>query len=68
MVLIATTFLSGCVTTVTSCPELTRIDPATQQRAAEEVATLPENSAIITVMAAALDDRDKLRACRAITR
>ena len=66
MVLIGTMFLSGCVETITSCPEPTRIDPATQTRAAEEVATLPENSAIVTVLAAALNDRDKLRACRSI--
>lgn len=67
MVLVVMTLLTGCVTMVTSCPEPTPIDSAIQRRAAEEVAALPEDSAIIVVMAAALDDRDKLRACRAIT-
>ena len=68
MVLIGTTLLTGCATVTSSCPEPTRIDPSTQAQAAEEVANLPENSAIPTVLAAALDDRDKLRACRNITR
>jgi len=58
--------LNGCATTITDCPKPTRIDPAIQIQAAEEVALLPENSAISIVLAAALDDRDKLRACRVI--
>ena len=66
VVLIGTTLLSGCVSTVSSCSTPTKIDPATQAQAAEEVASLPLNSAIPTVLAAALDDRDKLRACRTI--
>ena len=66
VVLIGTTLLSGCATVTTSCPEPTRIDPSTQAQAAEEVANLPENSAIPIVLGAALDDRDKLRECNRI--
>lgn len=66
VVLIGTTLLSGCVSTVSSCPTPTKIDPAIQRQAAEEVASLPPNSAIPIVLGAALDDRDKLRACRTI--
>ena len=66
VILIGMTLLTSCATVSTNCPEPTRIDPSTQAQAAEEVASLPENSAIPTVLAAALDDRDKLRACRRI--
>ena len=66
MLLIAPTLLSGCVSVATSCPEPSQIDPSTQAQAAEEVANLPENSAIHTLLSAGLDDRDKVRACRKI--
>lgn len=58
--------LSGCATTLTSCPPPTPIDAKTQTQAAEELASLPANSAIAKVLIAALNDRDKLRACRMI--
>ena len=60
--------LSGCVTAITDCPEPSKIDATTQAQAAEEASKLPSNSAIVTVLGKALDDRDKLRACRAINR
>lgn len=60
--------LSGCVTVVSECPEPTKIDPKIQARAADELDALPADSALGVVIAAALDDRDKLRACRAITK
>lgn len=66
VVLIVMMSLGGCATALTSCPAPTQIAPDIQRKAAEEVADLPENSAIPVVLSAALDDRDKLRACRAI--
>jgi hypothetical protein len=60
-------FLSGCATNrISTCPEPTKIDPKVQAQAAEEIAALPENSAIEKLLVAGLNDRDKLRACRAI--
>lgn len=49
-----------------SCPAPTKIDGATQRQAAEEMADLAPDSAISKVLAASLNDRDKLRACRKI--
>lgn len=66
VILIVMMSLGGCATVPTSCPAPTQIAPEVQRQAAEEVADLPENSAIAVVLAAGLDDRDKLRACRSI--
>ncbi len=63
VILLGLILLNGCVTVATSCPEPTQIDPETQRKASEEVASLPETSALSEVLAAGLDDRDKLRAC-----
>ena len=65
MALLAMMSVSACASTITDCPEPTPIDPAVQQAAADE---LDPTSNLAVVLAAALDDRDKLRACRAIRR
>lgn len=57
--------VTGCSRVITDCPAPTPIDPAVQAAAASE---LDPDSALAVVLAAALDDRDKLRACRAIRR
>lgn len=67
-ILIATTWLSGCINTLSECPPVTKIDPNVQEKASQEASKLPDDSALLKVLAAALDDRDKLRACRQITR
>lgn len=61
-----TTCVSACMTLGSSCPAPTKIDGATQRQAAEEMADLAPDSAISKVLAASLNDRDKLRACRKI--
>ncbi len=60
------TSLTGCVTVNSDCPMPTKIAPEIQERAAKELEALPSGSAIGIVLAASLDDRDKLRACRSI--
>lgn len=62
--LLAATFVTGCTRVITDCPAPTPIDPAIQRAAAAE---LDPESALAVVLAAALDDRDKLRACRRIS-
>lgn len=58
--------LSGCARVITSCPAPTAIDADVQAAAAAELDALPEDSALAAVVVAGLDDRDKLRACRAV--
>lgn len=58
--------LTACGKVASKCPEPTKIAPEVQVQAAKEIEALPEDSALVVVLAAALDDRDKLRACRAI--
>lgn len=64
--LLAMMFLTGCARVITDCPAPTPIPAEVQRQAANEVDALPPESALVVVLAAALDDRDKLRACRAI--
>ena len=59
-------FLSACASAPSDCPVPSRISSEIQERAAQELEALPPGSAISTVLAASLDDRDKLRACRKI--
>jgi hypothetical protein len=58
--------LTGCVGVLSDCPAPRTIPADVQARAAQELALLPPGSAIGKVLAAGLDDRDKLRACRKI--
>lgn len=58
--------LGGCVTAATDCPSPKVIPSEIQAQAASELAALPPDSALGKVLSAALDDRDKLRACRNI--
>jgi len=58
--------LTGCVTGVTSCPKPVTISKEIQAQAAVELGSLSKDSALGIVLAANLDDRDKLRACRRI--
>lgn len=67
-VLISLTLLNGCARVITDCPKPVAIAAEIQAEAANELAALPADSAIGKVMSAAQDDRDKLRACRKITR
>lgn len=60
------TLLTGCASTITSCPAPTPIPRDVQERAADELDALPDDSALAQVVVAGLNDRDKLRACRAI--
>lgn len=65
--LIGMTLLSGCATSpISTCPEPTRISAEIQEQAAQELIQLPEDSALVVVLEAGLNDRDKLRACRSI--
>lgn len=65
--LIGMTLLSGCATSpISTCPEPTKIPRDIQERAATELSQLPEDSALVVVLEAGLNDRDKLRACRSI--
>ncbi len=58
--------LSGCAGVITDCPEPTPIPAEIQGRAAAELEALPHGSALAQVVVVSLNDRDKLRACRAI--
>ena len=58
--------LSGCNTVISDCPEPSAISKEDQAKAAEEMKDLPPGSALGIVLAASLNDRDKLRACRKI--
>ncbi|WP_417585164.1 hypothetical protein [Pelagibacterium sp.] len=51
---------------ITDCPEPTPIPAEIQGRAAAELEALPHGSALAQVVVVSLNDRDKLRACRAI--
>lgn len=62
--LLAMMSVTGCTRVITDCPSPTPIDPAIQRSAAAE---LDPESALAVVLAAALNDRDKLRACRRIS-
>lgn len=66
VVLVLTMFATGCATAITDCPEPTPIDAETQRKAVEELAKLPPDANINLILAAAMIDRDKLRACRKI--
>lgn len=65
-ILLAVMSLTGCARVITDCPPPTEIAPEVQAQAAEEASALPEDSALLVVLAAGLDDRDSLRACRRI--
>jgi hypothetical protein len=56
--------LTTCGTVNSRCPAPTPIDAETQERAADEIVQLPDDSAIVTVLEAAALDREKLRFCR----
>jgi len=59
---------SGCATAVsrlvTTCPAIVRYDQAFLDRAADELVSLPEDSALDQMMRDYLVMRDQARACR----
>jgi hypothetical protein len=61
-------FLTGCVSGGFDCPEPTEISEEDQAKAEKELQAIPPGSseALMKVLAASLDDRDKIRACRQI--
>lgn len=61
------TLLSACATNpINTCPEPTVISKEIQEQAADELIQLRADSALVEVLKASLNDRDKLRACRSI--
>lgn len=56
--------LAGCSgIPVAACPALTAYDGAFSARLADEVATLPEKSALLRVVRDYMSLRDQIRAC-----
>lgn len=66
---LATTWLSGCATGVSevgslgACPPVVEYSPEFQARAAEELALLPEDSAIVGMISDYAVMREQVRAC-----
>lgn len=71
--LLATIWLSGCATgasdvgSLGACPPVVEYSPEFQAQVAEELALLPENSAIAEMMADYAVMREQARACRLST-
>ena len=67
---IATSLLTGCATAgfeaggVAACPPLVEYSGEFQARAAEDLATLPEGSALVAMMSDYVVMRDQARVCR----
>lgn len=59
-------WLTGCAMGVSSpvCPSLVNYSPAFQNRLADEVAALPSDDPLVTVVADYGRLRDQVRACR----
>ncbi|TGN62334.1 hypothetical protein E4L95_07045 [Paracoccus liaowanqingii] len=66
--LIATLWLSGCATVSSDawqpCPPVVEYSAAEQTRAADEVETLPESAAVVTMLSDYAVLRDQARTCR----
>ena len=69
VLVIATSLLTGCTTAgfdnggVAACPPVVEYSREFQARAAEELATLPDGSAIVEMMGDYVVMRDQVRAC-----
>ncbi len=69
VLVIATSWLTGCATAafdavgVAACPPVVEYSREFQARAAEELATLPDGSAILEMMSDYVVMRDQVRAC-----
>lgn len=72
VLVIATSFLTGCATggsdggALRVCPPVVEYSPEFQAQAADELALLPENSAIAEMMADYVVMREQARACGAM--
>ena len=70
VLVIATSWLTGCATAgfdaggVAACPPVVEYSREFQTRAAEELATLPEGSALVEMMGDYAVTREQARVCR----
>nr|WP_044008450.1 hypothetical protein [Leisingera methylohalidivorans] len=69
VLVVATSWLTGCATAgfeaggVAACPPVVEYSREFQAQAAEELATLPDGSAVVEMMADYAVMRDQARAC-----